>query len=225
MPNWCQNEITISGSKEKIDEIEKAISNQNNVEGLLHFLKPIRSDDSGIDIRYRVWGTKWEVDVHHYDRHDPNGIDIAFDSAWSPPLQAYAKGEKTHGIKIEATYYESGMSFIGSYETDDIKYYEFPWGEFQKLDDLRKKRGVEEILDNYGVLNDMYEYYSDTHSCCRSYKSDYYNEKDMYLGLTDFEITDMDCDEHKDCNRGKIEDCDECKDIPILKEKLSEVVL
>ena len=40
---------------------------------------------------------------------------MSFQSAWSPPVEAYRKMEEL-GFGISATYYESGCAFCGSYE-------------------------------------------------------------------------------------------------------------
>lgn len=67
------------------------------------------------------WGTKW--DIGHGDGYDKltlkdiknNTIKIGFDSAWSPPIEAYAKLCKM-GFEISAMYYESGCCFCGIWE-------------------------------------------------------------------------------------------------------------
>ena len=61
------------------------------------------------------WGTKW--DVGHEERDDPpvlysNGFSVSFDSAWSPPCEAYNK-LKNLGYLITAYYYEPGCDFCG----------------------------------------------------------------------------------------------------------------
>ena len=67
------------------------------------------------------WGTKW--DIGHGDGYDKltlkdiknNTIKIGFDSAWSPPTEAYAKLCEM-GFEISAMYYESGCCFCGIWE-------------------------------------------------------------------------------------------------------------
>jgi hypothetical protein len=67
------------------------------------------------------WGTKW--DIGRGDGYDKltlkdiknNTIKIGFDSAWSPPTEAYAKLCEM-GFEISAMYYESGCCFCGIWE-------------------------------------------------------------------------------------------------------------
>ena len=67
------------------------------------------------------WGTKW--DIGRNDSYDKltmkdiknKTIKIGFDSAWSPPTEAYAKLCEM-GFEISAMYYESGCCFCGIWE-------------------------------------------------------------------------------------------------------------
>lgn len=59
------------------------------------------------------WGTKWDARDTTYDI-DGNKITIFFDTAWSPPMGIYHALEDM-GFKVEATYIESGMGYIGYY--------------------------------------------------------------------------------------------------------------
>ena len=71
------------------------------------------------------WGTKWDVgeqgasDIHP----DGNLLTTSFDSAWSPPINAYAKLEEL-GFMIRAGYYESGMAYCGQWENGNDDYYD-----------------------------------------------------------------------------------------------------
>ena len=119
MPNWCDNQITITGPNSVIDKIEKIVreddSHKNN--GLLHFMKPMPTElegttspsssadkpqpmvdgfDNWYDWRCENWGTKWEVcefygvDRQHLnDSLDESTISFGFSSAWAPPIHAY----------------------------------------------------------------------------------------------------------------------------------------
>lgn len=108
MPNWCMNNVTINGSKEKLEEIIKACENDK----FLEFLVPIGDWDYGSAIE--AWGTKWEVHNVDHDLLDDNTLMLNFDSAWGPPVTAYNTGEANHDITIYATYYEPGMALLES---------------------------------------------------------------------------------------------------------------
>lgn len=63
------------------------------------------------------WGTKW--DARNVDEDEPytiegNAVTMSFDTAWSPPMEIYYALEDI-GFKVEATYVEQGMGYIGFY--------------------------------------------------------------------------------------------------------------
>lgn len=65
------------------------------------------------------WGTKWDIggDDGTVIRHDANNITLNFDSAWSPPIEAYAKLSEM-GFLVDGMYYEPGMGFCGRYMSE-----------------------------------------------------------------------------------------------------------
>lgn len=58
------------------------------------------------------WGTKWDITGDCQDIE--GGLMINFDSAWSPPVEAYNK-LMSMGFEIEAFYYEPGVGFVGEW--------------------------------------------------------------------------------------------------------------
>lgn len=117
MPNWCENDMTIRGSKEVLDNIVNRIDQYEKKErsnGLLEFLKPIGEWDW--DKAVKEWGTKWEVHDVFVERENENTLQLSFFSAWSPPIKAYQEGEKNHDIEITAEWIEYGLSFCGEYK-------------------------------------------------------------------------------------------------------------
>ncbi len=67
------------------------------------------------------WGTKWDFGKPHEDDPDVELVDgkmvVFFDSAWSPPTNAYDKLVDL-GYTIEAYYFEPGMAFCGRYDEE-----------------------------------------------------------------------------------------------------------
>ena len=67
------------------------------------------------------WGTKWDVGIEcgggsgQATRESDNELILSFMSAWSPPIEFYAKLEEL-GFEVIAYYYESGCAFCGRYE-------------------------------------------------------------------------------------------------------------
>ena len=131
MPNWCNNSITISGSTETLQPLWEEANKEDS--GLLQAMVPMPSEledttkgSNGdalnwYDWRVANWGTKWDVDTEGLEFHDngdgTSSISGWFDSAWSPPIEAYNSFlDDMDGCSIEATYEEGGMDFAGIYE-------------------------------------------------------------------------------------------------------------
>lgn len=72
------------------------------------------------------WGTKWDVGGDGIEPVDiPGGVSVTFDSAWSPPIDAFATLVDQFGFSIRAYYYEPGMAFAGIWEDGDDDFYEY----------------------------------------------------------------------------------------------------
>ena len=122
MPNWCDNQITITGPNSVIDKIEKIVNDEsNNIEnGLLQFFHPMpkelmetekSSDDKKMnkqpfvdgvnnwyDWRVNNWGTKWELCEFY-------GVDRQY-------LTEQSEGEST----ISFSFSSAWAPPIGAYE-------------------------------------------------------------------------------------------------------------
>ena len=144
MPNWCDNQITITGSKSVIDKIEKIVKDEDEKNGLLDFMYPMPkeldsttadgSDDKKMlakhghsdwySWRTDNWCTKWDInEFYGVDRKD-NTISFAFSSAWAPPTGAYqhfitSMSEKQEDVSLKAYYYEGGCDFAGVWDNGD----------------------------------------------------------------------------------------------------------
>jgi hypothetical protein len=121
MPNWCENRIRISGSTEKINKLWEKVES----DGLLNTLRPQPNnleEYENIDWRLQKWGTKWEVNTQDLCVED-NGDGTSdiygdFDSAWSPPLEAYiAFNKMNNGCEVEGWYSEFGCDYCGLYNS------------------------------------------------------------------------------------------------------------
>ncbi len=105
------------------------------------------------------WGTKWDVggqgqsDIHP----DGNLLHTYFDSAWSPPVNAYAKLEAL-GFRVNAMFYESGMAFAGSYSDgncDDFSLEGMSADEIeQNYPDLDDCFGISESIREYEAMEE-----------------------------------------------------------------------
>lgn len=113
------------------------------------------------DWRVNEWGTKWDVGYRD-DREnlavietDPDGvpfIEVGFDSAWSPPVEAYDKLTDM-GYTIQAYYYEPGMAFCGRYDEDGdftLKIEgNYKWAKKHLPQDINEAFGIVETMMNY----------------------------------------------------------------------------
>ena len=148
MPNWCDNQITITGPNKVIDKIEKIVNEDNNTEGLLQFMHPMPaelkdttadgSQDKKLMDKYGYsdwygwacdnWGTKWDLnEFYGVDRQylseqseGESTISFSFSSAWSPPIGAYEYFlAKNEECSLKAYYYEGGCDFMGCWDNGD----------------------------------------------------------------------------------------------------------
>ena len=145
MPNWCQNSLQLTAptvlawdnfvehmerhwawNPEKSDEYRAS----EEPAGLCGYFvpEPVYAEDSEKstmpgwwDFRVNNWGTKWEIGLGKDQVvFDPDTLTISmwFDSAWSPPIGVYDAAVEQEW-DVRADYFESGMGFIGYYDSDD----------------------------------------------------------------------------------------------------------
>jgi len=150
MPNWCMNTLTLEHEDPAMIARAKAAFAESK---FLHEFVPVplcltetmsgshsdpemqaaleKSQQDNLnaynyktwyDFCVAEWGTKWDVDGEAQDI--PGGLVLSFDSAWAPPLNAYARLIE-QGFKVYAMYYEPGMCFAGVWDNGEDDYYEY----------------------------------------------------------------------------------------------------
>jgi hypothetical protein len=100
----------------------------------------------------------------------------AFDSAWAPPVRAYAKLEEL-GFRVEAQYYEGGMAFAGTYADgcdDEVNL------EGLTADDI--ERDYPELDECFGISESIREYERENEEELTQWIKDGKEQKDK-LGL------------------------------------------
>jgi hypothetical protein len=97
------------------------------------------------------WGTKWDVEAEVIMATDTN-VDLAFDSAWGPPLAWYEKMIEL-GFEVDAYYYESGMGFCGHWSEGLDDYYEVPESSAETEANVPK-----DIDDMFSISESQYEW-------------------------------------------------------------------
>ena len=185
MPNWCNNNVTITGPNKIIDKIDKIVKNEKYEkpeDGLLEYFYPMPAElrdttadgtkrkklqkKYGFDDWYswavENWSTKWDIhEFHGVDRNyindDESEISFGFESAWAPPIGAYEKFiDDNSNCSIKATYYEGGCDFMGEWYDGQDDCYRV--SDFKSDDDFWKT-GVGSTLDDlYGITESMAEY-------------------------------------------------------------------
>ena len=184
MPNWCDNQITITGPSSVIDKIEKIVreddSHENN--GLLNFFRPMPKElegttspsssadkpqpmiegfDNWYDWRCENWGTKWEVcEFYGVDRQGDT-ISFGFSSAWAPPIPAYQTflmnmSEQKQDVSLKAYYYEGGCDFMGCWDNGDDDCY--APSELKSTDDWWNDGIGYELDEMFNITESMAEY-------------------------------------------------------------------
>lgn len=98
------------------------------------------------------WGTKWDISDPMLTRVDENTVEISFDTAWSPPTNAYYALQQM-GFNITAYYYEPGMCFAGRWD-DGIDECYSDWGDAQGAKDTIPG----DIDEMFGISESQAEY-------------------------------------------------------------------
>lgn len=123
MPNWCSNQVSISGSQEVIAEI-LAIAPKGVDEFQMSNFVPMPEELDGTsapqdkpnwyDWSVENWGTKWDMcDVSVSVHPSKASFTISYNTAWAPNTPFWEKFSKLYPVRIEQRYVEEGMSFIG----------------------------------------------------------------------------------------------------------------
>ena len=100
------------------------------------------------------WGTKWDVGEQGCSDIHPDGkmLHTYFDSAWSPPVNAYEKLEQL-GFRVNALFYEGGMAFAGSYGDGNCEDFSL---EGMNADEV--EHNYPELDEAFGISECMREY-------------------------------------------------------------------
>ena len=182
MPNWCNNNIEITGPKEKLIKILDGAKKGELLDTLFPMPEALKeteksSDDDKMakqpvvdgvnnwyDWRVNNWSTKWDVDLYD-DSTKVEGdgenarLVFGFDSAWSPPIGACAKYlEDNDDVSIRLVYYEPGCDFMGVWEDFDDRCYSCSEDAPKSDSDFWETEDGRLIDDYMGCVERMIEY-------------------------------------------------------------------
>jgi hypothetical protein len=142
MPNWCNNNITISGDEGtirtltavlkslKTDDEEQSGDVFKSLIGLPQHMSDGDYKEKWYDTNIGWFGTKWDIS---YDEHaftfTKNEISFFCETAWSPPIPFLQNLCEMYKVNANLFYSEGGVGFAG--ETT------FTWtdGELDVYDD------------------------------------------------------------------------------------------
>ena len=181
MPNWCNNTLTLTHedpamilrAKEALDrgeflnefipvpadlQITSGYLGSGDEQKELERKTAENREKYGYgnwyDFCVGEWGTKWDVGGDGQTDIHPDGkmLHTTFDSAWSPPVNAYVKLEEL-GFGVNAMYYEGGMGYAGAYGDGNDEEINL---EGMSADDVENH--YPEIDEAFGISESMREY-------------------------------------------------------------------
>jgi hypothetical protein len=182
MPNWCNNNLTLQHEDPAmIKRAAEALERGEFLEEFIPVPKQLKivagcvgdPDEQAkltaqttknveelgygnwYDYCVGEWGTKWDVGQDGSTDVHPDGkmLHTYFDSAWSPPIQAYEK-LTTMGFTVGAMYYEPGMAYCGVWEDGNDDYYDLSEMNSQEVEDSIPS----ELDEAFGISETMREY-------------------------------------------------------------------
>ena len=181
MPNWCNNTLTlthedpamITRAKDALDRGEflqefipvpeqlKIVAGcvgdpeeQAKLEADTARNREELGYGNWYDFCVGEWGTKWDVGGDGQTDIHPDGkmLHTTFDSAWSPPVNAYDKLVEL-GFGVNAMYYEGGMAYAGAYDEYGDQEINL---EGMSADDIEREHP--ELDEAFGISECMREY-------------------------------------------------------------------
>jgi len=110
MPNWCNNNIEITGKEENVKKFVEDF-NEKGFECI-----GTSPEEGWYEWNLEHFGTKWNIHPKEIEWLDYN--NCSFMTAWSPPLPFYESASEKYQIKIKASYEEYGCMIVGCFEVN-----------------------------------------------------------------------------------------------------------
>jgi len=120
MPNWCQNQLTVTGATPELRAwLEDGFSFQR-----MKPVHPAKTRKNNPDVPWRqtvaqcsAWGTKWDLDENEQREAASELLECGnawFDTAWNPPMGALtALSGRFPEVTLILDYHEPGVCFAG----------------------------------------------------------------------------------------------------------------
>jgi len=148
MPNWCYNTLTVTHED---PAMMQRLFDAVKAERFFNEFVPNPGGEWEYSWSLENWGTKWEANIGDIDLNDGEA-QVWFDTAWSPPILFYEKLAQ-QGFKIDATFIEPGIGFIGTWDNENGEdYHEWDFDN----ENWREEIGNPVLID---MLESEYENY------------------------------------------------------------------
>lgn len=112
MPNWCTNDIVITGKG--INDIKNILESSDKKGTFFITLIGPKPDD--VENHSEYLGTKWDIPlvelVEEWDLQD-DMISFHCGTAWSPPIQGLSRVCKKYNVECHIKYHEAANNFAG----------------------------------------------------------------------------------------------------------------
>ena len=120
MPNWCANELTITGPEDDIQKFKELVSTSDS-DFRFDAVIPMPNGEWDYDWCNSNWGVKWDLPNDMYlDDGNDDMLMYSFDTAWGPPHGIYTKlTEIFPDITISWFWHEPGMEATGYLNVDN----------------------------------------------------------------------------------------------------------
>lgn len=125
MPNYCSNKLIITSQNPQIllkfkKEAVPENSRLQEVVSLQKLYPQDKTQDNRIEWQTNNWGTKWDLINTEILEETAQEICYCFETAWSPPVEAFIEISKNYPeITFKLYYEESGNDFIGYTEIEN----------------------------------------------------------------------------------------------------------
>jgi len=124
MPNWCKNEVIISGEEDVVTKFKNLMTNDGkDFEKGFSFNKIVPQPDNILLDNLKVynwnienWDTKWDASSVSVYFDEEDYMEFSFLTAWSPPINVINKlKEMFPNLNIYGGYIGEGWEFAGTF--------------------------------------------------------------------------------------------------------------
>jgi hypothetical protein len=120
MPNWCFNDLTLTGSDADLlqfyEDNQGLNTDKKPIPNTLSLNRALPNSSGTIVDNVAQWGTKWDINWEYgcSFTSSPGEINYQFDTAWDPPL-LWLKyvAQKYPTIKFKLCYEEPNLQLKG----------------------------------------------------------------------------------------------------------------